>query len=275
MRILLTGGNGYIGTNLKERFGDVVKFTVCDYGESLPLAHELTEKEIPKENGWASYQGIIHLASLSGIIACENDPVIAVRDNILTAQNVFKLATKAGIPVVFTSSQAAKTPTTSTYAMMKWTVEQLATLYNNQGGNNYVIRLSNVYGGHDYLTKKQTCVKQFVCNYQEGIPLEVHGNGNQLRDFIHVFDVCKAIMKIFSHRPNNKSPMDIGTGKGTSIMDVVKMFPRKQNHHYDFVETRSAGSESSICDTSEAKKRINFKARRELKDYIKEMIENG
>ena len=76
-------------------------------------------------------------------------------------------------------------------------------------------------------------------------------------------------MKIIEKRPFHKSPIDIGTGKATSIMNLVKMFP---NQHYEFLEGRNVGAGSSIADTTLAEQRIGFKAERKLNDYIKEMI---
>lgn len=273
MRILVTGGNGYIGTNILMRFNDEmsehIEVDACDYGivyPDLPLAHQLSFSDIAK------YDAIVHLAALSGIIACEENPQSAVQENILTAMNVFKHATKAGIPVVFTSSQAAKNPTSSKYAFIKWSCEQMAYLYNNEGGMNYVLRLSNVYGGHEYLEKKQTIVKQFITRYLKGQPLLIHGDGTQTRDFIHVDDVIDAIMRVFAMRPTIKEPMDIGTGRPLSIMQVQEMFPRKQNQHYEFEKERSAGASSSIANLTLAKDLLAFEAKRNLRDYIKEMI---
>ncbi len=273
MRILITGGLGYIGTNLQMRMNDILlnfEVDVCDYGEvhsgDLPLAQHLSYDDIKK------YDGIVHLAALSGLAACEENWPDAIEKNILTANNVFGKATLAKIPVVFTSSQAAKEPISSKYASLKATCEGAAEVYNNAGGMNYVLRLANVYGGDGYLDKKQTCVKQFITKYRAGKPLLVHGDGTQKRDFIHVDDVCQAILNVFAYRPIEKTPMDIGTGKETSIMELQAMFPRKQNQHYEFTEIRNVGADSSIADTSVAKTRINFEATRKIEDYIKEMI---
>lgn len=264
MRILVTGGAGYIGTNFFNKWCGSHDIEICDISDGC-RAEKLERGYIEK------FDGIVHLAALSGIIACEENWIDAIEKNILTANNVFSKAGMRDIPVVFTSSQAAKDPFSSKYANLKATCEGLAELY----GSTYVIRLSNVYGGYKYLEKKQTAVKQFITKYREGEPMEVHGNGNQERDFIHVYDVCDAIMKILKIQPKDKSPMDIGTGKGTSILDVIKMFPRKQNQHYDFVDSRSAGTDSSIADVSNACSRIQFLAKRKLEDYIKEMIKDG
>ena len=264
MKILITGGDGYIGTNFYNRFWENHDIHICD------IVHDCRAEKIPIEK-IEQYDGIVHLAALSGIIACEEHWLDGIEKNILTANNVFSKAAMRNIPVVFTSSQAAKDPFSSKYANLKATCEGLAELY----GSTYVIRLSNVYGGDLYLEKKQTAVKQFITKYREGKPMEVHGTGSQQRDFIHVFDVCEAIMKILKLRPKDKSPMDIGTGKGTSILDVINMFPKKQNQvHYDFVDSRSAGTDSSIADVSQACSRIQFLAKRKLEDYIKESI-NG
>ena len=273
MRILVTGGMGYIGENLIMKHTDnEVWFDQCDYGVShpdLPLAHQLSYDDI------AQYDAVVHLAALSGLAACEAEPMLAVQENILTLMNVVQHASKRGIPVVFTSSQAAKDPKSSRYANIKWMCEQICEIYNNYKhypAKNYVIRLANVYGGHMYLEKKSTCVKQFIVNYGLGEPLIVHGNGQQVRDFIHVEDVCRAIMLIIEKMPFDKSPMDIGTGTKTSIMELQAMFPRKRNQHYEFKEIRNIGAESSIADTSVAKDRIGFEAPLRLEEYINSQI---
>jgi GDP-D-mannose dehydratase len=50
------------------------------------------------------------------------------------------------------------------------------------------------------------------------------------------------------------------------------MFPKKENHHYKFIDNRNTGTDSSIADISVAKERIGFKAERKLEDYIRSMI---
>lgn len=256
MKILVTGGAGFIGTNFYNKYHYEHDIRICDYGMGDKyLAQNLSLEKIEK------FDGIVHLAALSGIKACEENWLEAIEKNILTAGNIFGKASLKNIPVVFTSSQAAKDPFSSRYANMKAICEGLAELY----GSTYVIRLSNVYGGDFYLEKKQTVVKQFITKYNAGEPMEIDGDGNQKRDFIHVHDVCEAIMRILKVQPNDKSPMDIGTGIGTSILDVVKMFP---NPNIKFVDIRNAGTDSSIADPSIACARIGFIAYRKLEDYI-------
>ena len=265
-KYLVTGGSGYIGENLIRLYDNHdIWFDICDYGivnPDLPLAHQLSVEDIE------GYDGIVHLAALSGLAACEKDPMLAIQENMLTAMNVFNHATNLGIPVVFTSSQAAKDPQSSKYAFIKWGIEQFAEYYNQDGGMVYVLRLANVYGGYGYLNKKQTCVKQFITNYKEGLPLVIHGDGTQKRDFIHVWDVCKAIMLTLEKKPIDKSPMDIGTGKSTSIIELKEMF----HCEHKLVPMRDVGTQSSIANINEAKKRIGFIAERKLEDYIKENL---
>ena len=268
MKYLITGGKGYIGENIIKAYSLSNKFDVCDYNTGGMLAHKLREEDVKE------YDGIIHLAALSGLAACEKDPFLAWQDNVITAMNVFSLAAKLQIPVVFTSSQAAKDPKSSKYANIKWACEQMAYYYNNSDykASIYVLRLANVYGGYRYLKKKQTCVKQFITKYNNNEPLIIHGDGTQTRDFIHVNDVCRAIMKVLLIKPYDKSPMDIGTGRVISILELKDMFPRKINQHYEFQKVRNVGTDSSIADTKDAMERIGFKAELFIEDYIKEMV---
>lgn len=267
MKILLTGGNGYIGQNIywknwrDERID--VDFTICDKYTDIPPAHKLKHKHLE------GFDGVIHLAALSGIVACEESPAFACVDNILSAGNIFNIATDLGIPVLFTSSQAAKDPHSSVYANMKWTCENLAEYYNHCEGRIYVVRLANVYGGDDYLRKKQTCVKQFITQYSINQPFIIHGNGKQKRDFVHVYDVCEVIYSIITQRPDYFGPIDIGTGIGTSILDLKNMFPF---HPCEFIDSRNAGAESSVADITILEQLTGFVPKRQLENYIKEMI---
>lgn len=264
---LITGGNGYIGQNLYWRqwsnHGINCNFTICDKNTILPPAHKLKHEHLE------GYDGVIHFAALSGIDACEKSPELACIDNIMSAGNVFSLATDLGIPVIFTSSQAAKNPHSSIYANTKWACEKLADYYNHCKGNIYVVRLANVYGSDNYLEKKNTCVKQFISRYRQKQPFIIHGNGEQKRDFVHVFDVCEAIYKIINKQPNYFSPIDIGTGNKISILDLKNMFPY---HECEFIEERSSGVDSSVADISIIEKLIDYKPKRKLEDYIKCMI---
>ena len=260
MKILITGSNGYIGTNFYKRYKDQIVFKFCD--KNTPFQAETLEIE---DIEIKHCDAIIHLAALSGIFACENDHIAAVRDNILAAQNVFKLAFKKNIPVVFSSSQAAKDPSSSIYASMKFTCEQMAKYYRSICSPIYILRFANVYGGYGYLEKKETCVKQFITNYKKGLPFDVHGDGTQGRDFVHVWDVCESIYRILMNMPYCNIPIDIGTGKETSILDLANMFPDRK---INFVNSRNAGTESSVADTSILNSIVKFVPQRKLEDYI-------
>ena len=267
-KILITGGAGYIGTNLhKYLTADWFDYDVdiCDYGEvhsgDLPLAEHLRSEDIEK------YDGIVHLAALSGIAACEKEPDKAVRRNLLSAMNVFMEAAKFKIPCVFTSSQAAKDPTSSSYAMQKRICELMAESLNDKGAFITVFRMTNVYGGEEYLERKQTVIKQFVDKYYKDEAFIIDGDGTQERDFLHVDDVCVFIERALNHFV--KTPIDIGTGVGTSINDLALYFGEyKSKSAFRSYGSRSIGVNSSIADTIPALTEYNFQAYPRMGEYL-------
>lgn len=270
MKILVTGGHGYIGQNFIEKYKtDNIKFYVSEKERGDIIPAELIDD-------FLMFDGVVHLAALSGIEACDKYPKEAIRSNLFTAQNVFVGAAKANIPVVFTSSQAAKNPASSSYAMQKRAIELMAEQVNAQGGKVTVLRLTNVYGGKDYLTKKNTVIKQFITNYLNDKPIRIDGNGEQKRDFIHVEDVCTAIQYGLVE-PYTKKPIDIGTGISTSINEIGMMVANAATKEYNFKHSsdRSVGVESNVADTTEAKKYWGFIAVSRMQEYINEMIKEN
>jgi UDP-glucose 4-epimerase len=273
-KILITGGGGYIGTNLyKYLTADWFNYEVdiCDYEEvypsNLPLAEHLRSEDVEK------YDGIVHLAALSGIIPCQNEPEKAVRRNLLTAMNVFMEAARFKIPCVFTSSQAAKNPTTSSYALQKRLCELMAEDLNKKGAMITVFRMTNVYGGEQYLEKKNTVIKKFVDSYFKGEPLKIDGDGTQERDFIHVDDVCVFIERALNYF--HHEPIDIGTGVGTSINELADLFKIEHpgndglaNVEYS-EESRTVGVDSSIADIHKALEVYSYQAFfPRMKEYV-------
>ena len=255
--VLVTGASGYIGQNM-------IRHLETKGCRSFPYDVKMREWDRANVLEYRKYDGVVHLAALSGIAACEKNHDTAVRDNVIFASQVFERAMVAEIPCVFTSSQAAKNPTSSAYASMKRTAELKAEDVNKNGGDIRVLRLTNVYGGFEYVKKKQTVIKQFLLKRAKGEIILIHGDGRQERDFIHVDDVCEFIWLALNHEYKIPEPIDIGTGIGTNMLDLARMC----RHQSAFTDSRNVGEKSSIADITMAKELFDYKAPNRIQSYL-------
>lgn len=254
--VLITGGNGYIGGNLERKLIEKnCDITIADKGMTV--------------YDYSVYDGVVHLAALSGIAACKNDFQSGVWDNIISAFTVFEECRNCRIPVVFTSSQAAKTPLANLYATIKAIIEVKAKQINMAGGDIKVLRLANVYGGYGYFNKKNTVVKKMLNQKFIGGPVHVHGDGTQTRDFIHVDDVCEYIIRALEYDNKIIVPVDIGTGIETTILDLARMM----RHHFAFTDARVVGVDSNVADITRAVALFDYRAPSRIQKYIDEMID--
>jgi UDP-glucose 4-epimerase len=193
---------------------------------------------------------------MPGIQQCETDFHNAIVDNVLSAENIFRLAK---VPVIFISSQAAKYPT-SKYAIMKLICETMALKMGHS-----VLRLANVYGGEYYLELKTSVIANFINAKKNNKSMVIVGNGEQIRDFIHVSEVCQAIEMAFG---KEKIIVDVGTGVGRSINEIANMM-EYDNIIYD--HSNNMNIESNISDINPAKEILSFVAKDELESYIRMM----
>lgn len=269
--ILVTGSSGYIGTNLIN-YLPKNKYSIFGmdkiYGGTVEYLSEIH----------FDCHYIIHLAALPGIQSCEDNFKDAVRDNISSAYKVFDVAVKYHIPVIFISSQAAKDPKSSTYAMMKRMIEIHAdTLNKDCNANIKVFRLTNVYGGINYLEKKNTVIKKFFTSYKNNDIIIIHGSGTQTRDFIHVDDICEFILRTIEDPSIKfKDPMDIGTGIETSIIDLATNYIGFDYERIIFdTSSRSVGVNTNFADTTKSEKLYKYKAKNRLQEYINEIKERN
>lgn len=254
MKVLITGSQGYIATNLKQFLKEVSWIGIDK--KNGDLAEEFDD--------FSSVDCVIHLAATSGIQACFNAPKQAAMDNISASFHIFNEAARQGIPVLFASSQAAKNPMDNFYAFTKFAAEQEAQRLNDKGANIRVFRLSNIYGGLAF-HKKSTVIAEFVRKKEQRLGLVVNDTGEQRRDFVHVKDVCRAIVSVLHLRICPPTPIDIGSGKTYSINEVAEMFGTSCGHQYN----GKAGADSVGVDLNLAKRYLNFSPQESLEEFIR------
>lgn len=261
-RILVTGSSGYIGQNFIKLFGQFYDIVEIDRIIDKSISSITVSKEI------VGVEHIIHLAAISGIQACEKDKEQTIEDNIMSIIKISNMSRFSySIPVTFASSQAAKDGG-NTYSFTKMIGEKILT---DNCRNVNILRFSNVYGGLNYFTTKTSVVSNFINATRNGVPIFVNGDGTQIRDFIHVDDVCESIHLSIQAGPIGKNTLDIGTGIGVSIYDLGMSIDASS---VLFKKNKDIGVKGNIADTKPAHDLLGFKSEKSLRDYIKD-IKNG
>lgn len=199
MKALITGGRGYIGENLASLLEDPIVYDIV-YGYDVLNKGALHET-------MSKVDACFHLAAISGIQACEDNPAYAIETNVLGTINVARIANHWEVPMVFASSFAVLNPT-NIYAMTKYLGEKIVLEY---GGK--VVRIANVYGGSNYLEKKNSAVAALMKG-----TWEERGLGEETRDFVHVEDVCETLILAL------KMPSQyIGLARSGNVISINKL----------------------------------------------------
>ena len=256
--ILITGGKGYIGSNL------------VDYLEEKDCGYTIIDK---KDDNWVldindvwRYDAVVHLAAEAGVCECRDDPETAIITNVESTSYIMNEAKKYEVPLVFASSGAAPTPYESLYGMTKFIGECIAKRLNLYKGKNHILRFANVYGGK-YWEEKPSVIPLFINAKAKGEKLVVNGNGSQTRDFIHVNDICRAIwLALNSDRVTNQ-PIPIGSGRLTSILEIATMIGGNNSFTF-YPDSDKIGVQEVSVDTKLAEDIYDFKAKENIEYHL-------
>ena len=261
-KLLITGGDGYIGRNLIDFLSGNNLVKRC---ESVDI---ISGREVLDINNIWKYDAVVHLAAMAGIAECKNNPEDAVVNNVISTHYIMGQAQIYDIPLVFASSGAASTPFANFYGMTKFMGEVEAKRLNNKGAKIHVLRFSNVYGGK-YWEKKSSVIPLFLNARNSGKPLIVNGDGSQRRDFIHVIDVCRAIWANISTDRYNivNLPVPICSGKQTSILELAKIIGGEEGYQFNH-DSKDVGVQDAKSDQFLAITLYNFKADIDIKEGI-------
>ena len=255
MRVLVTGGAGFIGSHLTDALlarGDEV--TVVDELSRGRLArlddHATTHKLSITGAGaltslveQARPELICHLAAQIDVRVSVVAPADDAQTNVVGTVNVLEAARAAGARVLFCSTggalygRDAPIPSLedvlplpeSPYGIAKYCAEQYVGLYNRlHGATHAVLRFANVYGPRQDPTGEAGVIAIFCSRVLAGKPPTIYGDGTQTRDYVYVGDVVAAALAAAdSGRPGI---WNIGTGTETSVLDLVALIEQAAGH---------------------------------------------
>lgn len=284
MKILVTGGLGFVGSHLvdllvKNGHDIVVMDNLCS--ESSSRNYMLPEVEywiddVRNINNckYESYDFdlVFHLAALARIQPSFKDPLTYLSIDVMGTSNVLEYSRRRDSRFVYAGSSSAYAgPMLNPYAFAKYTGEQVCEMYNKIYDMNISIaRFFNVYGERQpKVGAYATVVGVFEQQTKEGKNLTVTGNGEQRRDFTHVSDIVEGFKYLgFGNKKHNCEVYQLGTAKNYSINELASMFGGK----IEYIPARPGEALTTLADPTEMYKDTGWKAKTSLENYVKDWL---
>ena len=279
MKCLVTGGAGFVGTNLVKRLLDdnheVIVFDNYSTGFRENQIKGVRYGDIDIRDSFSNWVEdvdiIFHMAALPRIGPSFKNPIEVIDVNVNGTANVLEYARKNGTSVIYAGSSSFhggvyKNP----YTFTKWQGEELCKMYSNIFGvTTSICRFYNVYG--DYMINEgayRTVLSIFKEQYEKGKPLTITGDGEQRRDFTHVDDVVDGLIKCSEHTSDIVSTYEFGRGKNYSINEVVNMFG--EGYPIKYINPIKGEVRETLRTNDNARNVLKWKPTRNVEDWIKE-----
>jgi len=283
MIILVTGGAGYVASNLIKQLvknKDNTIISVDNYFTGTKDNHipnvryyNINTYDLDKFEWSIESIGIpdivYHFGEYSRVRPSFKDIVYLFKSNVGGTVKVLELCRKWNAKIIYSasSSKFGGAENLSPYSSAKANMVQLIKNYNDWFGLKYeIVYFYNVYGkNHIQDGDYATVIGIFEKRYKEQLPLCVFGDGKQSRHFTHIDDIVDGLLLITEHNKNKE--WYLSADESYSVLDVAKMFspdniemiPAVQGERYDSVQVEN-----------DTKKVLNWKAKRKLKEYINE-----
>lgn len=282
MQVLVTGGAGFVGTNLVLRLKQEnhIVTVIDNYSIGKKENHvddvryiEAHTKDIEAVLDFIP-DVIYHLGEYSRISTSFNDISKVFDYNIKGSFAVLEYAKKYNIPIIYAASStkyASEGENHSPYSFFKAWVVQLLKNYSEWYGLRYnVCYFYNVYGEYQNSLDDgwQTVISIFENQWKQGMPLTVVGDGQQCRDFTYVGDIVRGL--IMASKEFKNEEYQLGTGRDYSILEVAKMY----SDNIQFIPARRGDRKRGLANVQETYEKLGWKAEGVLEDWISKIKQN-
>jgi UDP-glucose 4-epimerase len=301
MKILVTGGAGFIGSHIAEylvqRGDDVTVLDNLITGSKENLTkisdkinfvngdirdHKLLEKLV------SDTTGVFHEAALASVQQSFSMKDEYIDVNVAGTENIFKLAKEYGFKIVYASSSSVygnpkKIPVKedderkpiNPYAKTKLDGEDLAKKYSEIGVKVIGLRYFNVFG------KRQSkeyagVIKLFLQRIQQKKSPKINGDGLQTRDFVHIDDVVKANVLAMDSDINHRF-LNVGSGLPTSVLDLANLIIEISGLSLEPIHgpELSGDVKATQSDIELIRKLLNWEPKMKLDDWLTKIISNN
>lgn len=295
-RILITGGCGFIGSNLIKYLN-----TLKLYDEILVLDNEATgttaalagiphkfirgdvRNQRDVDEAVKQVDTIVHLAADTRVINSINNPIYNFEVNVHGTVNLLEAMRKYEVRHLINASTGgaiigeAEPPVhelmpvnpASAYGASKASAEAYCSAYSQSYGLSISsLRFSNVYG--PLSLHKGSVIAAFIKNILKGEICDIYGDGYQTRDFIFVDDLCQGIIKALEKEENGV--FQLGSGQPNSINEVIGLLRdvsgRQENLEVAYHSFRAGEVRHNYTDITKAKRFLGFRPEVSLRDGI-------
>ena len=246
MNILVTGASGTIGSRLTQRLLETHKQIYCQSRSERESRHgehwmrfDLNDSESALTAG-PKWDLVFHLAAQTSTTRAREDPALALKDNVqgfvrllevLRAQQndamvvITGTSTQVGLPQSSTITEDLPDHPITFYDATKLAAELFLKQYVREGWlRGCCLRLATVYGATgDQQSSDRGIIDRVVGEARAGRPVYVYGDGNYLRDYIHIDDVVEALVAAADHPDKvNGRAFVVGTGRPTTLKEAFE-----------------------------------------------------
>lgn len=299
MKILVTGGAGFIGSHivdkLIEKGDDVVIVDNLSTGREENLNKKakfyketICSKKLYKIFKKEKFDAVIHQAAQTSVIFSEKNPGVNAKVNILGTINLLELCGKFSVGKFIYASSAAVygnpkyLPTDeshpqqpiSNYGLSKYVSELYLKFYNSMYGLRCTsLRYSNVYGPRQNPYGEGGVIAIFSNKILNGEGPTIYGDGSQTRDFIYVEDVVDA--NILALEKNSCGEFNISTNKEISIREIYEKIKKILGKEIpaEYAREREGEILRSVLDNRKAIKELGWKPKISIEDGLRRTID--
>jgi UDP-glucose 4-epimerase len=309
MRILVTGGAGFIGSHVADRLvsdgHDAVVYDNLATGlrEYVPTAAQFVNGDVSQIHELdrafsGGLDAVFHIAGQVSLIHSYTDPVVDLQTNVQGTLNILTLCVKHRVPrllyassmTVYSSNVSLPTPEdspcepTSYYGITKYAAERYVHATAERRDLDFpfkitAFRMYNVYGPRQALNNPyQGVLGIFLGNLLRGEPITIFGDGEQSRDFIYIRDIVDAWAGTLKNPASYGKSINLGSGKRRSINcvadAVLSAFDRtRADHPVNYAPGRSGEQRHVEADITLARQLLGWEPRVSFETGLAETLQ--